>query len=94
MTEQTARALTGYGAQCQHQHFYTLLRKLPLSLHENFQIEEVSQIVTIKSESCGPLEDKFCFLCKTEGWKETIFSDSCVRNVTKIKLKRLRVQKL
>lgn len=57
VAEQTARALTGCGAWCQYQHFYTLLRKLPLSLREVFQIKEVSQIVTAKSESCGPLED-------------------------------------
>ena len=57
MTEQTARALSGYGAQCQYQHFYTLLGKLPLSLHKVFQIKEVSQTATIKTESCGPLED-------------------------------------
>lgn len=56
MTEQTARALTGYGAQCQYQLFSTLLGKLPLSLQKVFQIKEVSQMATVKSESCSPLE--------------------------------------
>lgn len=57
MTEKTARALTGYGAQCQYQLFSTLLRKLPLSLQKVFQIKEVSQMATVKSESCSPLEE-------------------------------------
>lgn len=57
MTEQSARTLTGYGAQGQYQHFCMLLGKLPLSLHKVFQIKEVSQMVTVKSESYGPLEE-------------------------------------
>lgn len=60
MTEQTARTLTGYGAQGQYQHFCLLLGKLPLSLYKVFQIKEVSQMVTGKSESYGPLEEINC----------------------------------
>lgn len=76
MTEQTARTLTGYGAQGQDQHFCMLLGKLPLSLHKVCQIKEVSQMVTVKSESYGPLEETDCVFSLQQGSrkKASIFS--------------------
>lgn len=93
MTEQTARALTGYGARCRYQHFSTL-GKLPLSLQKVFQIEEVSHMATIKSESCSPLQEIKSVSSVWQGDGKSFFSDSGIRNVIKIKLKWLHMSKL
>lgn len=60
-----ARSLPVCMAQHQRHCFYMPLRKLPLSWHAAFQIKEVSQIVTVNSESPYPLVEKDCFLRTT-----------------------------
>lgn len=74
MTEQTARALTGYGAQCQYQLFSTP-QEAATVFAESFSDQRGQPDGNSKEwklQSTG--RDKVCFLCMTGGWTERVFS--------------------